>query len=79
MWINPVITTTSANQVTCSRCIIMTPDRLTCATVVELRYLGKMSELDHDKFVATYMAILFMELKLMGANVVGGIKHTSEL
>ena len=59
--------------------IIKTPERLTYAPAVELRYLGEMAELDNVELANTYMSLRSMELALIGASVGGGIKHTSEL
>lgn len=68
-----------ANHVTRSRCIVMTPDRLTYALAVESRYLGEMAELDHTELADTYMAFPSMELALIHADMGSGIKCTTEL
>ena len=79
LWNDPVVMTPSASCVVHSGHIIKTPDRLRYAPAVELRYLGKMAELDHAELAAMYVALWSMELALIWAGVGRAIKHTSEL
>jgi hypothetical protein len=59
--------------------IIKTPERLTYASAVELRYLGEMAELDQVELTAEYLSIRCMAFAFVGDGVGGGIKHTKEL
>ena len=78
-WSTPLVNTSSDVHTTRTGRIIKTPDRLTYAPAVELRYLGEMAELDKVELANMYMSLRSMELALIGAGVGGGIKHTSEL
>ena len=78
-WSTPLVNMPGDVRTTRSGRIIKTPDRLTYAPAVELRYLGEMAELDKVELANMYMSLRSMELALIGAGVGGGIKHTSEL
>ena len=62
MWASPVVNTPSEVRATWSGRIIRTPDRLTYAQAVELRYLGEMAELDKVELANMYMSLRSMEL-----------------
>ena len=51
MWNSPLVTKPSVNRMTHSGRIIKTPDRLTHAPAVELRYLGEMADLDNAELL----------------------------
>ena len=78
-WSTPLVNMPSDVRATRSGRIIRTPDRLTYALAVELRYLGEMAELDKVALANMYMSLRSMKLALIGAGVGSGIKHTSEL
>ena len=78
-WSDPIVTEPTRSGVTRSGQTIKTPERLTCAATVELRYLREMAELDQVEPTAVYLSIRCMEFALVGAGVGSGIKHTKEL
>jgi hypothetical protein len=78
-WSDPAVTEPTRSGVTRLGRIIKTPERLTYAPAVELRYMGEMADLDQVELTAVYLSIRLMEFALVGAGVVGGIKHTKEL
>ena len=78
-WASPLVNTPSEVCTTRSGRIIKTPERLTYAPAVELRYLGEMVEIDKVELVNIYLSLQSMELALIGAGGGGGIKHNSEL
>lgn len=47
--------------------------------VIELQYLGEMAELDNEEIAATYPSLCKMEVVLLGAGVVGGVKNVNKL
>ena len=56
-WDSPLVSRPSEVHMTHSGCIIRTPDRLTYAPAVELRYLGEMAKLDNVEPSNTYMSL----------------------
>ena len=77
-WDTPLINGPGTGRTRSGR-IIKTPDRLTYAPAIELRYLGEMAELDHVELANTYLALQSMEIALIGAGVGGSISHTNQL
>ena len=78
-WDSPLVNTPSEVCTTQAGRIIKTPDRLTYAPAVELRYLGEMVEIDKVELANMYLSLRSMELALIAAGVGGDNKHNREL
>jgi len=57
MWSSPLVTEPTVGRVPRFWHIIKSPERLTYAPAVELRYLGEMAVLDIAEIVAIYLSV----------------------